>query len=278
MAEHQINRRRFIQILGAFGACTALPISVLANERAIIEWDGISLGADSNIKLFHPDKDKAKKILSASLKEITRLEKIFSLYRDDSLIVELNKNGILKNPPKEFRELIEKSKYFGDITNGQFDITVQSLWNKSGGTDLVDYKKIRIEEDIFFEKQGMQITLNGIAQGYITDKVTELLRNEGIDNALVSLGEKYALGSHPQGGNWRIGVANSDKVIELNNQAIATSNNDIDHIYDPRSGKLAKKKQITVIADNATKADALSTALCLGDVDGAEEREAIKVI
>lgn len=278
--KQKITRRRFIQILGAFGACATIPAYAFAEKKAIIEWDGISLGADSNIKLFHPNKDKAKYILKSALQEITRLEKMFSLYRDDSMIVELNKTGALNHPSKEFIEIIEKAKYFGNATNGQFDISVQPLWDKTGGIELVDYRNIDVNANkISFAKPNMQITLNGIAQGYITDKVTEILRNEGIDNALISLGEKYAIGAHPTGRDWKIGVEHSDEVVELNNKAIATSSNlNNQHIFNPKTGKTEGSESVTVITNNATKADALSTALYLGDLLGIERDQQIVIM
>lgn len=266
MAEYQINRRRFIQ---AFTAAVVMPIPAFSKEtKTLMQWDGISLGADASIKLYHPNKDKAKTLLRKSLSEISRLENMFSLYKDNSVITLLNRNGYINNPPQEFIELLQISKFYGDKTFGEFDITVQPLWNNKGrGVELVDYKKLIIEQSrISFAARGMQITLNGIAQGYITDKVAAMLRAEGISSALVELGEKYAMGKHPLGRKWKVGVAGTKKVVELKNQAISTSNNSqLEHLYDPQTGKI-KNGNISVIADNATKADALSTALAgLGD-------------
>ena len=61
----------------------------------------------------------------------------------------------------------------------------------------------RPERNASTSPPGMAITLNGIAQGYITDRVADLLRNEGFDQAMVDLGEWRALGSHPDGRPWR---------------------------------------------------------------------------
>ena len=53
--------------------------------------------------------------------------------------------------------------------------------------------------------RGAGLTLNGIAQGYMTDKVTEVLNAEGLRHVLAELGETRALGNHPSGMPWRIG-------------------------------------------------------------------------
>ena len=75
----------------------------------------------------------------------------------------------------------------------------------------------------------MAITLNGIAQGSITDRVTDLLRAEGLAQVLVDLGEVRALGRHPDGRAWRVGIADPlapDRLREtlaIDDQAVATS-------------------------------------------------------
>ena len=44
----------------------------------------------------------------------------------------------------------------------------------------------------------MGVTLNGIGQGYITDRVVELLRGGGVEHALVDMGKTRAIGGHPR--------------------------------------------------------------------------------
>ena len=61
----------------------------------------------------------------------------------------------------------------------------------------------------------MSITLNGIAQGYITDKVTELLASFGISNTLVNMGEYRALGSKNNGEDLKIGIRNPDQTWKI---------------------------------------------------------------
>ena len=260
-----ITRRRTLQIIGAVGAGAMLPIAALANTKVMSTWSGISLGADADIQLFYPDKSKARKLLKACLNEITRLEKLFSLYMPDSTVTALNKHGRVDNPPAEFVELLRQAQSYSKATDGAFDITVQGFLKKPHSQHSASYHALRIEDDaIFFEKPNMQITLNGIAQGYITDKVTALLKREGIEHALVSLGEKYAIGTHPKGRSWRVGITGKSGYVELNNQAIATSSNgDYQHIINPKTGQYARPQTTTVIASTATRADAMSTAFAV---------------
>ena len=223
---------------------------------------------------------------------------MFSLYKNDSLISQLNKYGEIHDYPKEFRDLIEIALKFSKISNGAFDITVQPLWklyedfytNNNNANKVikdseiknvlkkVDYKKVFIENNkIFFKGENMSITLNGIAQGYITDKVTELLASYGISNTLVNMGEYRALGSKNNGEDWKIGIRNPDQtwkisqILPMQNMSVATSggyghffdrNIKAHHIFNPKSGKNDNfYKSVTVKAKTATVADGLSTTL-----------------
>ncbi len=61
-------------------------------------------------------------------------------------------------------------------------------------------------ERLSHAQPGMGITRNGIGQGYVTDRVVELLRAEGVEHALVDMGEIRAIGGHPTGGPWCVGL------------------------------------------------------------------------
>ena len=151
------------------------------------------------------------------------------------------------------------------MTGGTFDVTIHSLENGKS-LDLVGMDKLHIDEqEIYFEKPGMSVTLNGIAQGYITDRVTELLKTEGLSNVLVELGEKRAIGGHPSGRPWFLALNNTQAPVPLTDKALATSvayspNTQEPHIYMPLTGHYAQKhKMVSVLANTATMADSLST-------------------
>lgn len=124
----------------------------------------------------------------------------------------------------------------------------------------------------------MALTFNGIAQGYVTDRVADLLRGEGLADVLINLGEIRAL----PGRAWPIGVSGQTERIELRNGAIAqsagrgtrfTADGLWHHLIDPGSGRSAQgTAALTVAAATATEADALSTALY---VSNASQRAAI---
>jgi FAD:protein FMN transferase len=277
-----ISRRRFIAI--AAGAA-AWPV---AASEPLYRWTGIALGAHAEIQVSHPDRDEARRIVQLSMAEIGRLEKIFSLYRADSALSRLNRDGTLDVPPADLVRLIHEAATFHDFTGGGFDITVQPLWDlyarhHSGPEDQDVKQALRlIGQDaitagarrITLGKPGMALTLNGIAQGYITDQVAALMRDNGIENVLVNMGEIRASGQHPGGRPWMAGLEDPenpgsfDRQVPLRDMALATSGGygtrlgAFNHLFDPRTGRSAERYgRVSVLARRATTADALSTGM-----------------
>jgi FAD:protein FMN transferase len=130
----------------------------------------------------------------------------------------------------------------------------------------------------------MAITLNSLAQGFITDAIADMLRNEGFERAVVDLGEYRALGRHPDGHPWRIGIRSAfantiARTVELEDMALAVSggygttfepSGRFHHIFDPRTGASANGlADVAVIAPRATAANGLSTAICVTGEAGA---------
>jgi len=302
-----LSRRRAIQIVAsaaglALGA--AWRIAPAAPRSVVHTWRGIALGARASITLCHHDAAQARRLLRLCVAEIRRLENAFSLYRRGSAITRLNRDGFLDHPPPDLVRLLAAARAFGDATRGAFDPTVQPLWTlyathfaasaaRPEGPDdsaidkaiaLVDYRNLSLTTSrVAFERRGMGITLNGIAQGYITDRVADLLRNEGLDDVLVDLGEIRGLGRHADGRPWTVGLKDPLEPVRivdtltLENRALASSAGSATrfdargrhhHLFDPHSGASSNRYLgITVIAPTATTADALSTGFASMDVD-----------
>ena len=307
------NRRQFVVAASAMGLLSTSGLSALAAAPANrVTWKGAALGAEAIIELYHPDPQWAQGQLVKCQNEINRLENLFSLYRVDSSISRLNEDGILKNPDIDFVQLLSRAKSLSEISGGAFDVTVQPMWKLyaehfkdasadprgptddkiSNTLDLIGSQHIQVDlNQIAFSKAGMGVTFNGIAQGFITDKITQILRDAGFDNVLVSLGEQYALGTKPNAQKWRVGIASSadgqtiEKIVELQDAAIATSggygspfspNSSLNHLIDPRTGTTAKlNESVSVIAQSAATADAFSTALSLMSRDEGEKLIAV---
>lgn len=253
--------RFLITVLIAF-----LPLNALADD--LFEWSGVALGADANIKFYAKNHAQAEEVFAKTFAEIERLENIFSLYIPTSEISRLNKNGYIKEPSAELFFLTNYAKNISRKTNGVFDPTVQILWEGSKDLRLINYQNIIIDSRIiYFRAKITKITLNAVAQGYITDKIAELLKANGIKSALVDLGEKFAFGTHKNGTKWR--VAAGKRVYELQGQGMATSSNlggnyvAESHIVDPKTGKAMGSKTVAIIANTALEADAMATLAVL---------------
>ncbi|SLN44444.1 Thiamine biosynthesis lipoprotein ApbE precursor [Roseovarius litorisediminis] len=272
------TRRRFLTI-----AAAALALPGAAKAAPLAHWRGWALGAGATITLAGVTGIKARPIFAAMESELERLERIFSLYRPDSALARLNREGKLPAPPAELLEVLSISDAIHRASGGVFDPTVQPLWQAlaTGGDiaaarALVGWQNLRFDAEIAdFLRPGMALTLNGIAQGYVTDRIAALLKAQGFDNILVDMGEIAGLGQKPDGKFWRAGIATPDgKIvhrIQLRDRALATSaplGTVLDragtqgHIFDPK-GRLPRNTLVSVSAPRAVIADGLSTAMCM---------------
>jgi FAD:protein FMN transferase len=306
-----LTRRRVIRIIAA---AAGLPLTIAAVRASappaqMFRWQGEVLDAVSELTLWHTDAALCRRTILRVEAEIARYERIFSLYRPDSEISRLNADGELRRPAPELRALIEEGQRFGALSAGAFDISVQPLWRlyaahfwshahtvqdivaraQEVARQLVDFRRIETGAGrIAFAREGMGITLNSLGQGFVTDAIADMLRNEGFEAAVVDLGEYRALGRHPDGHPWRIGIRNAlaasevDRVIELDDTALAVSGGygttfeptgHFHHIFDPQTGASANKlADAAVIGPRATAANALAVAIC---VVGEERAQAL---
>ena len=292
------KRRRFVSILAAAGVSPFLAGSSRARQMSTFSWEGIALGAHARLALQHPDPSTAKSAIASCLNEVARLEAIFSLYREDSALAQLNARGHLNAAPADLRVLLAQALALAERSDGAFDPTVQPLWAlfaqhfsdpaadpegpsrnaMENAARCVGWHKVEIEgATVRLREPGMALTLNGIAQGYITDKVADLLRERGFRHVLVDMGEQRALGPKWDGSAWKVGIAipaaPGSLVVEfpLSTGAIATSGaygfhfdraGRFTHIMEPKTGAAARHwASVTVITDSAADADGLSTAV-----------------
>ena len=303
-----MHRRRFITIAAAAGLSALAPGGTAgAGAPGLWRWRGTALGAETTILVALPDAAAARRLVGLAVAEIERLEAVFSLYRTDSALSRLNREGRLDVPSFDLVRLLAESRRIGALSGGAFDVTVQPLWRlhaahfAAPGADpagpppdaidkarrLVDYRGLDIgRRRVRLARPGMAVTLNGIAQGYITDRVAEILRDNGLENVLVDIGEARALGAHPAGRPWRVGIEHAGVPgrlpwrIDLADSALATSAGGASrfdaagrhhHLFDPRTGSSANYRLgVSVAAKTATLADALSTALFAMPADAAK--------
>lgn len=272
-----LSRRRLLCISAALIA--AGPAAAATHTKA--QWQGRAMGAPAHMVISGMNQNAAAPIFARIESELLRLEKIFSLFHPGSQLTQLNAMGHLAAPAPELLDVLSLSASLNAASKGAFDPTVQPVWQALAlGQDItnptIGWQYVTFDSsEVRLQRPGMALTLNGIAQGYITDRIADLLRAEGLTNVLLDMGEVAALGHRPDGKAWQVGVAAPDgdlrSKLTLSDRALATSaaagtlvGEGQSHILDPRTGLGAPATRlITVSAPKAALADGLSTALCL---------------
>ncbi len=240
------TRRKVLKILGVSLVGT-LGYSLYNFDKKSIKktyWTGSVLNAPAKIEIHSNDKKLNSSIIKKIDKLVLKYENIFNLQNKNSEINLLNTKKIIKNPSPQLVEVIKNSQYISSNTDGMFDITVQPLWelyyenfilnNKSLPPNknkiketlkLVNWNNVKVTEDRISLHNNTSITLNGIAQGWITDKIKALLIKNGFTNTLVDFGESFASGKYENKRPWNILIKGKDatKVIPLSNKAMLLS-------------------------------------------------------
>ncbi|MBZ0261464.1 MAG: FAD:protein FMN transferase [Hyphomicrobiales bacterium] len=279
----KLSRRRALTITAATGA-SMLASGNLAREL-VFTWTGTALGADARITVAGLSHREAIQAVELAQNEVERLESAFSLYRPDSELSRLNRDGYLDHPSQDFRQLLGQSLTASEQTLGFFNPAIQPIWSflakhfAGGGRDgpdptdikrileRCDPTRISLSPSRTEVAPGMALTFNGIAQGYVTDAVARIFESHGLRDILINLGEIFAL----PGRNWDIAVAGGNRHLAMSDHAAAqsagrgtvfTPDGRWHHLIDPSTGRSANQfASVTVTAATATEADFLSTAL-----------------
>ena len=211
--------------------------------------------------------------------------------------------------------VVRRALEYSRMTDGAFDVSIEPLVDLWGiGTEYaavpseeeiaerlekVDYRKVRLdheEQTIYLPEEGMGLDVGGIAKGYAAEEVARILREEGIEHALLDFGGNIlAIGVKPDGSRWKIGIQNPQEsrgeflgIVEDEAMTVVTSGNyeryfekdgvRYHHIIDSRTGYPARTglSSVTIVADDSTEADTLSTAVYVMGVErGAELIESL---
>jgi len=230
-----------------------------------------------------------------------------SHYKPESELCAINRKAAHQKVvvTQELFELLEDSLRYSEETAGAFDITVGPLMKSWGffrgwgrlpsSAELaqvlkrIGYRHVKLDAaacTISFDQPGIDLDLGAIGKGYAVDRAIEVLRGEGITQALVSSGTSsiYALGSPPGEEGWKISICHPfdrrKKVCSLRLQNLSISvSGDYEqffqlegkiyaHIIDPRTGMPAEGILMTaVVSTSASESDALSTSFFVGGVE-----------
>ena len=249
---------------------------------------------------------KSESAVKAAQNEINRLDKLLSVQNENSEIFKLNQSKEM-TVSEDTLTLITRSKEIYTLTDGAFDISCEPLtreWGFYSGLENkvpsqkaietalegVGAEHINIENSTVTLDENTSLDLGGIAKGYASQKAAEILKEYGVTSALMSLGGNVrAVGSKPDGESWSVAVTDPDDnsksigTLKISDKAVVTSggyqryfeeNGQIyHHIIDTKSGYPADSglKSVTIVSDDDTLADALSTALFVMGLEKSEQ-------
>jgi thiamine biosynthesis lipoprotein len=273
---------------------------VLATSQITHKRKLFMLGSPFEVTAVANDTVKANEYIDLAVAEVKRIENLISDWIPTTQISEINRNAGIK-PVKvdtEVFELVERAIKISQITNGAFDISYASMdkiWKFDGSMKVmpteeaikksvakIGYKNIILnpkEHTIFLKLEGMKLGLGGIGQGYIADKVKDLLFAKGCLSGIINVsGDINAWGKQPDGKLWTVGIVNplnKNKIFAtfpIEDSAVETSGsyekyvnfNGIrySHIIDPRTGYPASGiVSVSVFAKQTEIADAMATGI-----------------
>jgi FAD:protein FMN transferase len=291
--------------------------------KASIQVARNAMATRFEIVLHGSDATALRAAAEEALDEIQRLDRKLSAYQPDSEIAHINARAThesVRVSPELFR-LLERARDLSQKTSGAFDISVGpllKLWGFMGSQGsipdqkeleaaraLVGIDKVLLDaegQSVRFTRPGVLVDLGSIGKGYAIDRAAEILREAGVEGALLHGGTStsYAIGSpsvesaseHNVTDSWKIAVEypNSESaefltVVELRDAALSvsavwgksftTGGTTYGHVIDPRSGQPTRSAVLGAVSvESATESDALSTALLvLGHEGHARIRE-----
>jgi thiamine biosynthesis lipoprotein len=304
MEKNTASRRQFIQTCGLLGlsvaAGAALPAVAgaarIGGEHTVTQTR-LQMGTLVTLTAVHTSRLQAEEALGRAFEEIDRLAAVFSRYDSTTPVYVLNRDGRVSGIGPELKEVMDRALRFGSLTDNAFNITVKpvvdlfsSRQNLAGcvqlsqedvshALSLVDARGVQLGRDsIRLQREGMGVTLDGIAKGYIVDKASSVLSACGVRNHMINAGGDIRTSGEKAGGKpWVIAIQDPDKkrnypaTIALRDGAIATSGGYevfydrkrmYSHLVSPATGSSPHSVlSVSVTAPTVMEADTLATAV-----------------
>jgi thiamine biosynthesis lipoprotein len=263
-----------------------------------------SMGTLVSLTAIHASRELVEEAAGRAFQEMGRIVELLNRYDPASALSVLNDRGALRGPPPELSGVLDQALSYNRKTLGAFDPTVLPLVElfrsrgsiHAAGTappippspgevrdllGLVDIGAVDVKPgSIRLGKVGMGLTLDGIAKGFVVDRMAEILSGFGLSDFLIDAGgDLRASGFREDGRPWRVAVQDPEKeggfpdVFPLTGMAVATSGSyeiyfDPDrshhHLVDGVAGASpARCSSVSVVAPTAVEADALATSVFL---------------
>jgi thiamine biosynthesis lipoprotein len=259
----------------------------------------LAMGTFFKVQVFSDNEagsEAAEAAIDAAFEEVARVEALLSEWRESSEISAVNREAgrrpVAVGP--ELYDVVERSLELREQTDGAFDITFAGcgrLWSydppRLPDTGEIENCLPRVGREIvldasnstvFLPASEMRIGIAAIGKGYGVDRAAEVLERHGITNYIVDGGGDIRLAGRKGERPWSVGIAHPRQpgqlyaALELDGGAVVTSGDyqkyfeqdgmRYHHILDPRTGRPARRSTaVTVVAPDATRADALATGL-----------------
>lgn len=259
----------------SFASLLLVPFLLAAEEPYRYESSIDAMGTTFTIAAYHKEKDQLQAAVEASLEEAQRLDRLLSNYRQESEWSRINRFAAEREVQvgQELFDLLAACLEYSKKSQGSFDITVGPLmrvWGFYKGTGRlphraevrtalarVGYQNIVLDaakRTVRFGKPGVEMDPGGVGKGYAVDRMVEILKEQGIESALITAGGSsiYALGTPPGKPGWEVVIRHpKDRNVTvaklaLKNESMSTSGNyekffrvgrrTYSHIMDPRTG------------------------------------------
>ena len=274
--------RRLIPFL----TLVALTAAISCSRRGYEVFEGYAQGGGYCVKANVGGVRAGHDEIAAGIDSILfSIDTTFSGYNSKSQLSRLNAGEAI-TPSQMFLDLLAISDTYKNMTGGAFDVCAAPLYDiwgfgfKSGELPDEGSVSAAMEEC----RKGKSMNFNAIAQGYTCDVIASYLHSLGVKDMLVDVGEIYCEGLNASGKGWSIGIdtpidGNDTPGAQLSgiwtsdggSYGVVTSGNyrkfyvrdgkKYAHIIDPRTGYPVRHNLLsaTVIAPNATEADAMAT-------------------
>jgi thiamine biosynthesis lipoprotein len=292
-----------LRYLAALAAAAWLTSAALTRQTSLerFEFTQPHMGTTFAIVLYGENAGAARRAAAAAFERIASIDGRLTDYRDDSeaMVAAREAVGRPVRVSDDLYRVLSSAVDMSASTACAFDVTVGPLtrvWRRArrqgelpDPTEIAAARAVtgcglvrldRRSHTVTFERAGMRLDFGGIAKGYAADRALDVLRREGVSQALVAAGGDVAVGNPPAGARgWRVAIAPfAERVpaatpeVLLAHRGISTSGDaeqwvTIDgvrysHILDPRTGQpLTGHRQVTVVARDATTSDMLATAV-----------------
>lgn len=289
------TRRFFLGGAAACGAMCLVPRVGLAaaDTKQCYQQTALFMGTIVRIDIAQAVESQAQDAVEKAFAEGRRLEKLLTRFDASSPLGVLNTQGSLRDVPAPVQLLLDCSRDIYAVSEGAFDPTILPVLSaleegRANKRRIPDAELIEREKYVGFERidrrqgvhiaTGMGITLDGIAKGWIAQRMSELLVAEGCVNHIVNAGgDISAKGVNAEGHPWQIAIEDPllggryPSSVTVSNGVLATSgvyeqtfdNGGGSHLVIPRTRSVPDVVSASVLATDGALADALATALCV---------------